>query len=446
MSSQDALIQLQNKFCISSVGGDIRVLDREQIENVQNGKNTSTINFYSKPNGEILIKRYLESLAISSKPSAVINDFWISPNTLEYTETAFTPKSTSATTLNFWRGHTVTPTEGVGGHNPIADFIFEVICSLDKSSCRYLLYFLSHMLQKPQEKPGVVPVLIGGQGTGKGVFFQLLKIIWARTTLLVNNVDEVVGQFNASLERNYIVCMDEALFSGDRKSLDRLKSMVTEPEIRIEEKYQPTRSIDSCHRFFAATNHDHFSHIEKDDRRFFFLRVSSDRQKDTDYFSTLCKIFEDGDAVENFVFSLLNFDLEKYDVRKRPETKEHKDQKLKSLKGFERYWYEVLVTKDFSDETFHGRAWEEPIFMPTSDLTEMYKKFDRQAGRHESVQQGVASELIKKLCPSAEKATRRIDRGFQGKIQKRGFDLPNIETARKEFETHIGCAVSWEDD
>jgi hypothetical protein len=302
------------------------------------------------------------------------------------------------------------------------------------------------MLQKPQEKPGVVPVLIGGQGTGKGVFFQLLKIIWARTTLLVNNVDEVVGQFNASLERNYIVCMDEALFSGDRKSLDRLKSMVTEPEIRIEEKYQPKRSIDSHHRFFAATNHDHFSHIEKDDRRFFFLRVSSDRQKDTDYFSTLCKIFEDGNAVENFVFSLLNFDLEKYDVRKRPETKEHKDQKLKSLKGFERYWYEVLVTKDFSDETFHGRAWEEPIFMPTSDLTEMYKKFDRQAGRHESVQQGVVSELIKKLCPSAEKVTRRIDRGFQGKIQKRGFDLPNIETARKEFETHIGCAVSWEDD
>lgn len=446
MSNQGALAQLQKKYCISNVGGEIRVLDREQIENVQSGKNTSNVNFCTKPNGEVLIKRYLESLDIASKPKEVISEFWISPDTLMYTETAFTPKSTPATTLNFWRGHTVTPAEVEGAGNPIVDFIFEVICSRDKPSCLYLMRFLSHMLQKPQEKPGVVPVLIGGQGTGKGVFFQILKSIWARTTLLVNNVDEVVGQFNASLERNYIVCMDEALFSGDRKSLDRLKSMVTEPVIRIEEKYQPARTIESHHRFFAATNHDQFAHTEKDDRRFFFLRVSSIHKMDTKYFSKLCNTFEDGHTVEEFVFSLLNLNLEKFDVRKRPNTKEHDRQKLKSLKGFERYWHEVLVTNEFSDEETCAKGWDEPVFMPTGELVEMYKTFDKQAGRYESVQEGVVSESIRKLCPSAQRKTRRIHALSAGKKQRRGFDLPSIETARKEFEAYIGCAISWEHD
>ena len=107
-------------------------------------------------------------------------------------------------------------------------------------------------------------------------------------------------------------------FRGDKKSLDRLKSLVTEPTIRIEQKYQPSRSIDSVHRFFAATNHDQFAHIEKDDRRFFFLRVSSSHQQDTDYFKRLCDSFNDGQALEGFVAFLLCLDLADFNVRERP--------------------------------------------------------------------------------------------------------------------------------
>ncbi len=444
MSNQDALTQLQSKFCISNIGGEIRVLDREQIENVQSGTNTSNVNFCTKPNGEILIKRYLEALDISSKSKEVIGNFWTNPDTLMYTETAFTPKSTPATTLNFWRGHTVTPAKG--DWTLIGTFIFKVICSRDKTSCLYLLKFLSHMLQKPHEKPGVVPVLIGGQGTGKGVFFQLLKSIWARTTLLVNNVDEVVGQFNASLERNYIVCMDEALFSGDRKSLERLKSMVTEPVIRIEEKYQPTRTIESHHRFFATTNHDRFAHVEKDDRRFFFLRVSDVRKNDTAYFSDLCNSFEDGHTVAAFVYFLLNLDISNFNVRTRPKTEEHNSQKLKSLKGFERYWYEVLKTREFDPGDIDTDIWDEPVFMATGEFVANYKKADRHAGKYDAVQSGVVAVSIKNLCPSAMRGTKRVGELSAVKTQKRGFDLPDIETARKEFEAYIGCAITWDDD
>ena len=76
------------------------------------------------------------------------------------------------------------------------------------------------------------------------------------------------------MERSFIINMDKPQLSGDRKSMDRLKSIITEPTITIEQKYQPRRTIQSLHRFFATSNHDHFGNIELDDRRFVFLRIS----------------------------------------------------------------------------------------------------------------------------------------------------------------------------
>jgi hypothetical protein len=205
------------------------------------GKRIGDPSFYKKADATILMKRVLEKLPYPCKSEVVINEFWISPATVLYQGTAFTPNPLSSSVLNFW----VDPREAnVNGNTAfILNYLFEVICSSDPVNFEYLISYLAHMYQKPEEKPGVMLVLLGKQGTGKGMFFNLLRAIWARTTLLVTDVDQVVGRFNACLERNFAVCMDEALFAGDRRALDRLKSMITEPNINIEQKYQPARSI-----------------------------------------------------------------------------------------------------------------------------------------------------------------------------------------------------------
>ena len=446
MSDQEALTMLQEKFCISKIGGDIRVLDRDEIAGVKSGKREASVAYYKKFDGEMLMKRYLESLTISHKTSTVINAFWVHDSTMMFAETAFTPKATPKTTLNYWSGHTAKPIKG--DYDLIGDFLFDVICSGDRTSYHYLVKFLAHMLQKPEDKPGVVPVLIGQQGTGKGVFFQLLRSIWSCTTLLVNDIDGVIGRFNSGLERSYIICMDEALFSGDKKSMDRLKSLVTEQVIRIEEKYQPARSIDSCHRFFAASNHDHFGNIELDDRRFFFLRVSSCHQKDYEYFTQLCNSFIDGKTVQAFVYYLLSVILDDFNVRDRPRTEEHEKQKIKSLKGVERYWFEVLSAGDFVlNESIYSipSPWKEPFFKDTNSLIKNYKDFDKHSGKYEPIQAGTIISGIKKMCPSATSKAKRLSSESLVKAQKRGLDLPSLETARNEFEDHIGSEIDWDE-
>jgi len=128
------------------------------------------------------------------------------------------------------------------GHWKLIDtFLKNVICDGDEDSYNYLINYIAHALQLPEEKPGVMLILMGGQGIGKGTLGRIFQMIWTSTYLQVSNIDAVTGNFNAALERSFIVFMDEALFVGDRKSSNELKSLVTEPLIHINEQHQTAR-------------------------------------------------------------------------------------------------------------------------------------------------------------------------------------------------------------
>ena len=444
-STSTPLAELQNQYAIIDLSGETRVVDRLQVADVFRGKLVGDPAFYKKADATIWMKRVLETLPYPCDPLAVIRNFWVDPATVVYKGTAFMPSSTSTEALNFWVGPSDPDSQGSATF--ILTYLLDVICGGDTSSFDYVISYLAHMVQRPQEKPGVILVLLGRQGTGKGMFFNLLRAIWSRTTLLVTDIDQVVGRFNARLERSYAVCMDEALFAGDRKALDRLKSMITEPYINIEQKYQPARSIESVHRFFAASNHDHFAHVEMDDRRFVFLAVSDTHQQDATYFAQLAANLHDPTAVGAFVHHLQGLDISSFNVRRKPNTGQHLVQKIKSLQGVARYWYEVLLAGDLDagvNQFGVGTVWTGQIFMPTSDLVRHYTNFNKNAQRHQTVQSGDVVSTIQKLCPSAANARQLCHQnGLAAKVQKRGLQLPDIAIARAEFEKVIGGSIQW---
>ena len=439
MDNQAGLVALQEGFSLIKLNGDFSVLDNDEIKLALNGQLNGDIGFYEGANAKTLLKRYLQNLPIACNFSTVISEFWSDPKTIEYRQTAFSPEPQPADTLNFWVGITAKPT--IGDASVIKEFIRHVICAGNLALYKYLMSFLAHMVQQPEDKPGICIVLIGGQGVGKGIFFQLLGRIWGATTLLVSDIEQVIGRFNAALERNYVICMDEALFAGDKRSLNRLKSLVTEPQIRIEQKYQPSRTINSYQRFFAATNHDHFAHMEHDDRRFLFLRVSDVHKQDAEYFRTLLKSLDEGESVEALVHELLNRSLTDFDARSRPKSAEHLRQRLKSLENFERYWYEVLRKGVITSDGLSDIDWSEPVFVSTDNLVKGYKHANKNAERYTTVQSEGIAETLRKVCPSANK-TKSTE--THSSTRKRGYKLPHVCVARQDFERHLGANIDWE--
>jgi len=438
-----ALSALQANFGLMKLGGKIRVIERHQVSLVLSGHSSDEIAFYEKSDGEVLMKRFLESQPISSDVKKTITAFWIDPNTHVYKAIAFSPWATPSSTLNYWVGATVTPS--VGDWRVIRNHIHQVICAGDSILFEYLLNYLAHMLQFPEDKPGIMVVLLGKQGTGKGLFFQILQRIWSRTSLLVSDIQQVVGQFNGALERHYVVIMDEALFSGDRKSQDRMKSLITEKTCHIEQKYQPARTIESVHRFFASSNHDQFAHTEADDRRYLVLRVSDERQGEHDYFANLVRSIVNDHVIAALVHDLMHRNLSGFNVRQRPITKEHGNQKLMSLQGFDRYWFEVLMTGRIGYEKSNYSIqrdiyWEDHDFISSTDLVDQYQRFDKHSQKFAASITKDISDAIARLCPSAKK-----DRQTDHRSTKRGYVLPELSIARQEFEHAYNVTIDWDE-
>jgi hypothetical protein len=437
---------LQARFGIIDLSGEIRVVDLVQIKDLLAGSKHGDPAMYKKGDAVLMMKRHLEGLPISGNTTQVITNFWVSPETVMFTATAFSPLQQPASVLNFW----VDPSPAVKAGNwvKIRDFIRDIVCAGNDDCYEYLIRYMAHMLQHPEEKPGVILALIGGQGIGKGMYFNLLRAIWPRTSLLVSDMEQVTGRFNSCLERNYIICLDEAMFAGDRRAMDRLKSIVTEPRIQIEQKFQPARSIDSVHRLITLSNHDHIANVERDDRRFVFLRVSDFRKQDISYFRSLAGAISDSATIGALVYYLARKDLTSFEVRQRPRTGEHLRQKLKSLQGFERYWYEVLMTGFFAgiDAASNlDEKWESSTFVATSTLVSAYGSFNKNAQRHQTVQSSEVAMKVRRLCPSAEN-DRQVCRVYGNTMtsQLRGLKLPAVAIARAEFEAFIGGEVPWE--
>jgi hypothetical protein len=431
---------LQDNFAIFEASGELWVVDMEEVAEIQSGERIGDLSFYKKHAGELKIKRFLEASSFDSDPKNLISQFWLSPKTRVFKQTAFSPKKTDNDTLNFWVGNVVEPKQG--DWSQIREFLKGVICGGDRDVFEYLISYLGHMIQHPEEKPGIMVVLLGSQGTGKGTFFTLLRELWPRTMLQVGDIEQIVGTFNASLERHYVICMDEALFAGDRKKLDRLKYLVTEPVCRIEQKYQPSRTIDSYHRFFAASNSEQFAHIERDDRRFLFLRVVDSQKCNTAYFSLLHRQISDPLVISAMLYDLINLDISSFDIRRRPATNEHLNQKLQSLAGFERFWFEILQSGCLTGSDISSfDEWVDVRFVPTHTLIGNFKNYDKHSERYGTFQSRAIATHLEKYCPSA-KSTR--GKSSHSK-QVRGYDLPSLQVARAEFQRAIGGEIDWGD-
>ena len=430
------LQHLQANFGIVDLGGELRLIDLEQLSHVLDGTATSDLAFYSRADANIKLARALEALPLRSDPKIETKQFWVDPKTKIFDSVAFTPDPAAPTTINYWIPPTIKPAAG-GDWRVIGEFLLNVICAGDMALFRYLMLYVAHMLQHPSIKPGIIIVLLGGQGTGKGTLFRLLYRIWSRTTLIVSDVNQIVGTFNAVLERNYVICMDEALFSGDKKSIERLKSLVTEPVIHIEQKYQPSRSIESFHRFFATSNNDFFGQVDTDDRRFFFLRVSDQRQTDLEYFDAVHTAIDDDACMGALVHDLLQLDLASFNPRQRPKTPEHLSQRLQSLSGFERFLYERLRLGQPLTEWGH-QNWQGG-FISTADLKDAFHKFDPQSQRYRPLQDDQIAAVLRKYCPSATR-TRRNSQGNK----QRGYQLPPLDITRTEFASHLGSDIDWD--
>lgn len=427
----DALSSVQDKFALISLGGKVGIIDKRELEATSADGTAAKLVVMSRIDGGLLVQRFISSEFPQVDAKNTLSTFTTHKSTTLFNGVEFNPRYTTTNVLNLWVGMTITPRRG--NWPLINNFLLEVICGGRQKEYQYLIKYLAHALQRPWEKPGVMVILLSGQGTGKGTLSKILQKIWSATFLKINRIKQVVGDFNGSLERAFIVFLDEALFAGDRSSSDALKSLVTENTISINEKHQPARQITSYHRFFSATNADHFKATDRDDRRDFVLRVSEHRKGDHAFWDALNAEIENG-GVEAFAHDLMALDLTGFNVRAKPNTRELTEQKLQSLDKFPRWWFDCLSQGVIPN---HNATW--PEFISNISLLILFKESENSTRSYKQIIDRELAIFMAKICPSAKR-----EQGMEGPHRRRGYQLPPLANAREDFEKYIGDKVEWD--
>jgi len=427
--SDPVLLAIQDRFTLV-VLKKIGVVDRASLTVRGHDEMAASLTVLSRQDGSLLIHRLVKSEFSGDAFGDRAKQFFTHPKTVIYAGVEFNPRETTAGFLNLWVGPTIAPKQGRWGL--IQEFLLIVICDGSDAAYFYLIRYIAHALQRPWEKPGTMIAMLGGEGIGKGTLARILRKIWTATFLHTHTVKPIVGDFNGPLERSFWVFLDEAVFAGDRAGTNALKGLITEPTVFINEKNQPGRTIRSYHRFIAATNAEHFQHIDPDNRRDFMLKVSDARKGDKAYWDDLSEAI-DGGEVEAMMFDLLAIDLSGFDVRTKPNTKELTLQKLQSLQPYHRWWFDCLFRGSIED-------WktEWPDFVSTFTLTMRLKAATQGIRTYKQVNDRDMKDMVRKVCRSVVD-----DQAMEGGNRRRGFKLPTLDKAREDFEKFIGDTVDW---
>jgi putative DNA primase/helicase len=228
-----------------------------------------------------------------------------------YKDIVFTNKRVGNDIYNLFTGFGVQPKEG--NCDRILTHIKEIICAGNETNGKALIQLLAWQMQNIGKPSRIVVALKSrAQQVGKGCLLSdILAVIYGNSGFMTGDLGQIITRFNDTLRGKAFIFLDEALFSGDRKAADTIKSLATATRLAIETKNLPIVQMPCGVNLFLATNHDDAAYVEEADVRYWILEASPNRVGDTEYFRDLYAEIEGGGR-EAFMHHLLHLDVSSF--------------------------------------------------------------------------------------------------------------------------------------
>ncbi len=408
-NASPAIEEVNKTYALAKIGNGVVILDETDKESIRFLKVSAWQTFMA--NRMVVNSKETDDggTRIVKKPLAQI---WLQHSLRrQYENIVFKIGGDKPTEYNLWRG--LSGPEAKEGQWPHIEYhLKEVICSNDPQTYPYLIQWLAHLLQKPQEKPGVAPVMRGKRGVGKGVFANNIvrELIGGRSFVGVEKPEHLAGRFNQHLAHALVVFADEAFFAGDHREQKAINNFITEPRILLEPKGIDVFEVDSYHRVIMASNEWHVVNAGKNERRFLLLDVSDKHMQDPKYFTPLVSAI--GVELPAFRWYLEHLDLSDFDPRNAPKTKGLAEQVAFSGDCFERWMAEVRdrkkitlrMSNQFGDTEETIVDWDAKLLVGGKDAVyNAFRQFaqdQRDPRPMTNVQFGI--RLLKKTLPNGE--------------------------------------------
>lgn len=196
--------------------------------------------------------------------------------------------------FNTWYGYQIRGKSGDASF--INAHIKDVWCgAADEHTYEWVMTYLAHIFQRPWEKPGAGIVLGGPPGTGKSMPIEhglgmMVDPYYGKSS----DPEDICGKFTAYSCNKIIFLSEEAVWSGDKKMMRRLKDRVTSKTAKWEQKMLPRVEVPDFVRLFFTSNDAHVFDLEGEDRRYCILDTTTVHQNDLKYFGKMKDWLDEG--------------------------------------------------------------------------------------------------------------------------------------------------------
>jgi hypothetical protein len=278
------------------------------------------------------------------------NENW--PDIRNFNGFTFNPKDPSVTdhegNLNLFNGIKMKPLEG--DPSPVTDHVRRVWCNDDEKLYNWLTYWLADIFQNPGAKPHTAVAILGGAGTGKSIICEyglgrMLAPYYGKSP----RKDILAGKFNAHMSGKLLWLGEEALFVGDKQSMEVLKDSISSEQMQVEPKGRDSFQLPNYCRFLFTSNNPHALLLDSDDRRFCVIRTNDAEKQKTEYFSKLRAWLNEDDnkGCRIWLNHLMKFKPEDYgltrnDLYTPPMTEWKQEQITMSRDASEEFFFDII--------------------------------------------------------------------------------------------------------
>lgn len=201
----------------------------------------------------------------------------------------------------------------------------------DRAQRGDLLDWLAHAAQRPEVRPHFHFLLIAAQeGTGRSWLADLLGLLWGERHAGQTDLHGLMNDaFNSALSGKILMAVHEVRAPAEERfqHRDRLKSLLTDSRITINEKHEPRWTERFCARFLMFTNRDDALPLSETDRRVYAVRCADD-PKDAAYYVTLYRRLADQQFLAAVWHLLRSRDIGRFNPGQRAPLNEMKRQMI----------------------------------------------------------------------------------------------------------------------
>jgi hypothetical protein len=218
----------------------------------------------------------------------------------------------------------------------------------DEAATNYIINWISHIIQKPQQKTRVCIVFYSQtEQIGKNLLLDILGELFYGYTNKIKDTNALTDRFNGDMMGKLFVVGDE-INARAQDICNELKDIITRETEIIEFKNKDKINVNDYKNYVMTTNNENVFKISNTDKRFIFVECP-DVRKDEEYYNNLVQFKKDKSKLKQLYNYFKTKDISTFQPIKIVTTEYKKHLILNNLPAYFRFIkdeYDLLNTDE----------------------------------------------------------------------------------------------------